>query len=86
MIPTLRPDGQEARPEAIATVVLIDGQVRLRIHQGERLELDLPIHWRRALLLGMDLITHGAGLKLRERRACSSDGPQLELPIENDVA
>jgi hypothetical protein len=39
--------------------VIVADQVRLRIYEGQRLVLDLPLSRRRALLLGSDLICRG---------------------------
>jgi hypothetical protein len=41
-----------------AISVVIDGQVRLRVHRGRSLEIEMPLRSRQALVLGASLINH----------------------------
>jgi hypothetical protein len=52
----------------IPVVTLVDGFIRLRIYEGERLKVSVPLSWPRAMLLANDLLGWAVYEQQREAR------------------
>jgi hypothetical protein len=62
-----------------ALAVALNGQVRLRVYQGGRLKIEMPLSHRRALLLGSDLV------RLAAEPLLQADALLLEALAENSI-
>jgi hypothetical protein len=65
-----------------AIPVLIDGEVRLRVHAGRDLKVDMPLRPRQALALAALLLNHA----LMAGESASTHRGVLETAGEQDVA
>ena len=64
-----------------AIPVILDGQIRLRVHKGPRLELDMPLRSRQALVLAAQLLNLALSADIS-----AADRSVLETPGKQDVA
>ena len=65
-----------------AIPVIIDGHIRLRIYRGPRLEVDMPLRSRQALVLASQLLNHALAADVS---AASTDPFVLEPSGERRV-
>jgi hypothetical protein len=65
-----------------AVPVIVDDQVRLRTRRGSRLEIEMPLRRRQALVLAAQLLN----MALMPECSSSPDSSVLETPEQNRVA